>query len=147
MQENQIHTCLDIERPPYHISLNTYCDGIQWNLSITVLRITSVIWTAINGPKRSTIETCTCLTSELRIPLYSLLWTHNLAPNGHTANSLILSRPHPRVPLLALALQFHMNHHEDAHRNAKYRDTTLYQTSFGTYLSSQVKRAAQARGI
>ena len=42
---------------------------IQRNLSIyTALRIkdTSVIRTAIDGPKRSAIETCTYLTSELR---------------------------------------------------------------------------------
>ena len=45
---------------------------VQWNLSITALRIkdTSVIRTAIDGPKLSTIETCTYFTSELRTPLF-----------------------------------------------------------------------------
>ena len=60
---------------------------IQWNLSITNLRIkdTSVIRMPIDGPKRSAIETCTYLTSELRTPLYSVLRTLDLVPNGHIA--------------------------------------------------------------
>ena len=83
---------------------------IQWSLSITALRIkdTSVIRTAI--------ETCTYLTSELRTPLYSVLRTHDPPPNGHIAwltDSIIRSRPRPQVPSLVLALQFHMDHHED----------------------------------
>ena len=47
---------------------------LQWNLSITALRIkdTSVIQTVDKGPERSAIETCTYLTSELRTPLYSV---------------------------------------------------------------------------
>ena len=60
---------------------------IQWNLSITNLQITdtSVARTVINGPKQSVIETCTYLTSKLRIPIYSVIWTHDPAPNGHVA--------------------------------------------------------------
>ena len=59
--------------------------NIQWNLSIMALRIkdTSVIQMAINGPKRSAIETCSYLTSELRIPLYSILQMQTPALNGH----------------------------------------------------------------
>ena len=59
---------------------------------------TSIIQTAIDGPKRSAIETCTYLTSELRTPLYSVLRMHDPAPKGHIAqltNSIIWSGPHP----------------------------------------------------
>lgn len=43
--------------------------------SIMSLRIkdTSILRTAIDGPKCSAIETCTYLTSELKIPLYFIL--------------------------------------------------------------------------
>ena len=60
---------------------------IQWNLSITDLQIkdTSVIWTPIDGPKLSAIETCTYLTSKLRTFLYSVLRMLNPVPNGHAA--------------------------------------------------------------
>ena len=47
------------------------------------IKDTSVIWTAIDGPKWSAIEMCTYLTSELRTSLYSVLWMHSPAPNGH----------------------------------------------------------------
>ena len=42
---------------------------MQWNHSITALQIkdTSIIRMLINGPKRSAIETCTYLTSELSL--------------------------------------------------------------------------------
>ena len=91
------------ERYTYKIHDNIIL--IQWNLSITALRIkdTSVIRTAIDSPKRSTIETCTYFTSELRTPLYSILRTHDPDPNGHIAwltNSILGSRPRPRVPSL-----------------------------------------------
>ena len=59
---------------------------------------TSIIQMAIDGPKRSAIETCTYLTSELRTPLYSVLWMHDPAPNSHIAqltNSIIWSGPCP----------------------------------------------------
>ena len=60
---------------------------IQWNLSITALRIkdTSVMRTAINDPKQLPIERCTYLTSELRTPLYSVSQMHSPAPNDHIA--------------------------------------------------------------
>ena len=59
---------------------------------------TSIIQMAFDGPKWSAIETCTYLTSELRTPLYSVLWMHYPAPNGHIAqltNSIIWSGPRP----------------------------------------------------
>ena len=43
---------------------------------------TSIIPTLINGPKRSVIEMCTNLTSELKTPLYSTL---DPVPNHHIA--------------------------------------------------------------
>ena len=50
---------------------------IQWNLSITALRIidTSVIRTVDQGLEWSAIETCIYLTSELKTPLYSVKLT------------------------------------------------------------------------
>ena len=80
------------------------------------IKDTSVLRTTIDGPKRSAIKMCTYLTSELRTPLYSVLRMLDPVPNGHIAwlaNSIIRSRPHPRVSLLAVALQFHTDHRED----------------------------------
>ena len=109
------------DSPQDSLTQYSFCDlnyTIQWNLSITALQIkdTSIIRTPINSPKRSAIETCTYLTSELRTPLYSVLQTLDPVPNGHIAqlmNSIIQSRPRPRVRSLALAVQFHMDYHED----------------------------------
>ena len=47
------------------------------------IRDTSIIPTAINGPKWSAIETCTYLTFKLRTPLYSVLQMHSPTPNGY----------------------------------------------------------------
>ena len=49
------------------------------------IKDTSVVWTSIDSPKHSAIETCTYLTSELRTLLYSILRTHGPAPNDHVA--------------------------------------------------------------
>ena len=92
---------------------------IQWNLSITAHRIkdTYVIQTAIDGHKQSAIETCTYLTSELRTPLYSVLQTHSPAPTWSycIVNKLCNTvNATPGVQSLALANQFHMDHHEDS---------------------------------
>ena len=85
-----------------YLSMYTACTSwdLEWNLSIMALRTkdTSIIQTAIDGLKRSAIETCTYLTSELRTPLYSVLRTHDPVPNGHNAqliNSIIRSGPCP----------------------------------------------------
>ena len=43
------------------------------------------MWMTVYGPKRSAIETCTYLTSELRTPLYSVLLMLDPIPNGHIA--------------------------------------------------------------
>lgn len=66
----------------YRILQVCTCINKQWNLSITAIQIkdTSVIRTAIDGPKRLAIETCTYPTSELRAPLYSVLQTQSHAP-------------------------------------------------------------------
>ena len=109
--------------------------------SITALQIkdTSVIQTTTNSPKQSAIKKCTYLTSKLRTPLYSVLRTLDLVPNGHIAwlaNSIIRSRPRPQASSLAVVLQFYTNHREDSlwDQNTRYRDITPCQTSFGPLL-------------
>ena len=67
---------------------------------------------AIDGNNLSAIEMCTYLTSEIRAPLYFVLRAHNPAPNGHIANELYNTVKAMR--LLALANQFHVDHHEDS---------------------------------
>ena len=129
----------------------------QWNLSIMALRTkdTSIIQTAIDGPKWSAIETCTYLTSEIRTPLYSVLLTHDPAPNGHNAqltNSIIWSGPRPWVTSLAIALQFHMDHHEDGwftrpkHQISGYHSLSdLLRPSFACF--SSFSDARWLRGV
>ena len=90
---------------------------LQWNLSLQTSELRTPpfnIRMPIDNPKQSAIETCTYLTSELRTPLYSVLRTFHLVPNVWIMNSIILwSRLRSQVRPLVLALQFHMDYHED----------------------------------
>ena len=88
---------------------------VVWcNLSIIALQIKGAS-IFIDVPKQLAIETCTYLTSELRTPFYSVITGSGSASKQsycmvnevyNTVKATALR------PTLALALQFHMDHHE-----------------------------------